>query len=93
MRPRGTHGEVARAMLEVAAQSPGTVVELAHQARVSVPVARYTASRLVDRGHMVVLHAGRPAVLAAATPDNDKTQAQADHLMVLHGLWWGAQAA
>lgn len=67
MRPRGTHGEIARAMLEAARQQPGgTVVQIAQAAQVSVQVARYTASRLIERGHLVVVDDARPAKLAPA---------------------------
>ena len=62
MRPRG---DLSRALASAAAQ-PGTVVQLAHRSQVSVPAARYTASRMVDRGELVVVHDGRPAVLGAA---------------------------
>ena len=69
MRPRGTYGEIAAALLEHAG-APASVREIAHRAQVSVPVARYTASRLVDRGELVVLDGGRPArvVRADAAP-------------------------
>lgn len=62
MRPRG---EVAQA-LERAAQQSGTVLQFAHRAQVNVPLARYTASRMLSRGELVVVHDGRPAVLVAA---------------------------
>jgi hypothetical protein len=61
MRPVG---EVAMA-LQRAASVPGTVVELAHRAQVGMQVARYTASRMVDRQQLLVLDSARPAVLAA----------------------------
>jgi hypothetical protein len=64
MRPRGTHGDIAAALLQ-AAQTPGTVRDLAGRAQVGYATARYTVSRLVDRGELVVHAAGRPAVLAA----------------------------
>jgi hypothetical protein len=61
MRPMG---DVAQAMARAAMQ-PGTVVQLAHRAQVGESVARYTASRMVDRQQLVVVQQGRPAVLAA----------------------------
>jgi hypothetical protein len=51
--------------LQRAAAVPGTVVQLAHRAQVGMQVARYTASRMVDRQQLLVLEPGRPAVLAA----------------------------
>ncbi len=69
MRPRGSYGEVASALLD-RAEEPGTVREIALRAQVSVPVARYTISRLVDRGDLVVLDGSRPAtVMRAAAED------------------------
>lgn len=53
----------AKALLQAAARGPGDVVSLAHRAQLSVPVARYTASRLVARGDLSIVQAGRPAVL------------------------------
>jgi hypothetical protein len=66
MRPRGSYGEVAEALRTAAAQAPGTVRDLAQRACVGYDVARYTASRLVDAGTLVVQVPQRPAVLAAA---------------------------
>lgn len=60
-------GEVGLAMLSAVAQGgPGTVRDLAERACVGYAAARYTASRLVSRGALVALSAGRPAVLAPA---------------------------
>jgi len=63
MRPRGSFGEVALA-LSTAAMQPGTVRELALRSCVGYDVARYTASRLVDAGELVVVESGRPNKLA-----------------------------
>ena len=60
MRPLGA---CAQALLQAVQRGPGDVVSLAHRAQVSVPVARYTASRLVARGDLSVVQPGRPAVL------------------------------
>jgi hypothetical protein len=68
MRPRGTFGPVGRALLDAAAAAPGTVNGLAVRACVSYAAARYTASRLVDAGVLVVIDAGRPAVLGPPAP-------------------------
>jgi len=66
LRPRGTRGEVARALLDAAAAQPGTVRDLAARAQVGVRSARYTASRLVSCGALAPVADGRPAVLARA---------------------------
>ncbi len=63
MRPRG---EISCALQEAARQGPGTVAEICHRAQVGMSAGRYTASRMVDRGDLVVLNDGRPAVLVAA---------------------------
>lgn len=91
MRPRGTHGGIARAILHVA-DEPATVRELAERAQVGYGVARYTASRLVDRGHLEVVASGRPAVLqrAEAAPT---AAAVRPAPLVLDALWWGRSAA
>lgn len=61
MRPRG---EVFEAMRTAALAGPGTVTELAHRGQVGLPVARYTASRMLARGDLVPVSSGRPMVLA-----------------------------
>jgi hypothetical protein len=65
MRPYGTFGEISQALLE-AALTPGRVSDLAARAQVSYASARYTASRLVERGALRVHQPGRPAKLVAA---------------------------
>jgi hypothetical protein len=65
MRPYGTFGEISQALLD-AAMTPGRVTELATRAQVSYAAARYTASRLVERGALLVHQPGRPAQLVAA---------------------------
>lgn len=80
MRPRG---EVSEALVRAAQAGPAPVRELAARAGVGYSVARYTATRLVDRGELVVLHGGRPAVLAALpAAARDATQ-QADEAHAL----------
>jgi hypothetical protein len=81
MRPRGTHGDVAAALLQAAQTLPGTVRDLAGRAQVGYATARYTVSRLVDRGELVVHAAGRPAVLAAPLPQ------QRDEGLTLEQVW------
>lgn len=63
MRPRG---EVRQALAQAFQQGPAEVKVAAHRAQVGLAVARYTASRMVDAGELVVVHDGRPAVLAVA---------------------------
>lgn len=65
MRPLG---EISRVMLCMAAEQPGTVRDLAERAQVGYDAARYTATRLVERGHLVRLADERPAVLGVAPP-------------------------
>lgn len=84
MRPRGSYGEVASALLE-RAETPGTVREIAHRAQVSVPVARYTISRLVERGDLVILDGGRPATVVRAAADDEE---QADPFELLERSFW-----
>jgi hypothetical protein len=61
-------GEISLAMLSMAAQQPGTVRDLAMRAQVGYDVARYTATRLVERGQLVRVADQRPAVLGVAPP-------------------------
>ena len=66
--PRGAGrpaGDVSLALVSAAAQAPATVRELAQRAGVGYGAARYTATRLVNRGALVALSASRPMVLAA----------------------------
>lgn len=71
MRPRGSYGEVALALKQAAMEGPGPVRELAQRACVGYSVARYTCSRLVDRGELMVIEDRRPAVLAVAPRQAD----------------------
>lgn len=64
MRPRGSYGPVATALLQAWAQAPAPVREVAQRAQVGYGVAKRTASRLRQCGELVVLSGGRPAVLA-----------------------------
>lgn len=65
MRPRGSYGDVAQALLQAAGRGPASVRALAERAQVGYGTARYTASRLLSVGDLVVLDPGvRPAVLA-----------------------------
>lgn len=83
MRPRG---ELSQALVKAAAQGPGPVRALAERAQVGYSAARYTASRMVDRGELVVLEAGRPALLGvpSAAPQAPAGEQLANHLDALH---------
>lgn len=96
MRPRGSYGPVAQALIDAARAAPGAVRELCERAQVGYSAGQYTASRLVDSGALVVLEPGRPAVLGAVTADEPEgpdegalSLAAAMHrwpgLVVLHG--------
>lgn len=90
MRPRGSYGEVARALLTAADNGPGPVRALADRAQVGYSAARVTCSRLVDRGELVILDGGaRPAVLAR--PDEAVNDVHAA-LDVLERSFWEWQA-
>lgn len=58
-------GEVAAALRAEAERRPGTVRELSARARVGYRVARYTASRMLERGELVPVLGSRPAVVVA----------------------------
>lgn len=60
MRPPG---EVSLALLRAAAAGPAPVRVLAQRVQVGFDVARYTASRLVERGELARLSDVRPVVL------------------------------
>jgi hypothetical protein len=66
MRPRG---ELAEALSTAASRGPAPVRELAARAQVGYAAARYTASRMVQRGELVLLDDVRPALLALPLPD------------------------
>ena len=91
MRPRGSYGEVASALLEAAGEGAAPVRQLAERAQVGYAAARYTASRLVDQGALQVREAGRPAVLGVPmAPGGDGL---ADALNELHRSFWENPAA
>ena len=79
MRPLG---EIALRLREAAQQQPGTVAQLAQRVQVGESAARYTCSRMLQRGELVAVAAGRPAVLGAAPPP-DMRQGRADWIDVL----------
>lgn len=75
-RPRGTYAPVAQALIAAASVSPGTVRQLAARALVGQQVARYTASRLVSAGALVIVSTDRPAVLAVPAVEAGVQSAQ-----------------
>lgn len=83
-RPSGTYGPVALALCDAASSGPGAVRDLCARAQVAYGTGRYTASRLVDAGELVVLRPGRPAVLGR--PDAARHSAVQDALAVLAGF-------
>lgn len=93
MRPRGSFGEVAQAMLAAAGRGPGPVRELAERAQVGYGVARYTASRLVSVGELVVLDPdARPATLARPGDATNSGVDAGDALAELERSFWERQA-
>lgn len=94
MRPRG---DITAALVCAAARGPGAVRELAARAQVGYAVARYTASRMVTRGELVVVNDTRPQQLAVpglpmahgcAAADGQGVVAQA-----LHSFFFVGQAS
>jgi hypothetical protein len=85
MRPLG---EISMALHEAAASSPGSVRDLAYRAQVGYDAARYTASRMVDRGELVIVQQGRPAVLGVATAQTPGGDELASALDDLHRSFW-----
>ena len=61
------HGEIALALLQAAADQPGTVRELACRAQVGFDAARFKAKDLVRAGHLQVIEPGRPMVVGVAS--------------------------
>lgn len=90
MRPRGTYGDVARALLGAAAQyGPAPAAVLAERAQVGYAVASYTASRLVAAGRLQRVNTGRPAVLMVSEPRAAAVQRLRDQLSELQRSFWG----
>lgn len=89
MRPRGSYGDVALAIKQAAEIGPGKVRELAQRACVGQAVARYTCSRLVARGELMVIEDRRPAVLAVAPRQAD----MADQLAELQRRFYSGPPA
>lgn len=85
MRPLG---EISLALHYAAAAAPGSVRDLACRAQVGYDAARYTASRMVDRGELVIVQEGRPAVLGVATAQTPAGDELATALDDLHRSFW-----
>lgn len=67
-RPRGTFGEIARALL-AAAEAPGTVRELAMRAQVGLRPAQMTVSRLIQAGCLAAVGDPRRPVVVCRVDD------------------------
>lgn len=80
MRPRG---DIAQALLG-AWEQPRTVAQAAEHAQVGYSAARYTASRLMDRGELRVATPGRPAVLVAASAPYPLAAAEPRQVLPMH---------
>lgn len=63
MRPAG---EIQLALVQAWREGPAPVRVAAERACVGMAAAKYTATRMVGRGDLVVVHEGRPAVLGLA---------------------------
>lgn len=92
-RPAGAFGAVRQALVQAWASGPAPVREAAERAQVGRSVARYTASRMIDDGQLVVLHPGWPPVLALAAeaPVDSDTQVRTA-LDALGAAFWGHRA-
>lgn len=84
MNRRGCYGDVAVALLGAAREGPATVRTLAQRAQVGYGAAWYTACRLKERGQLVVVEEGRPAVLAVPPAGGELGQ----RLDELHRTFW-----
>jgi hypothetical protein len=62
-------GELAEALSLAAAAGPAPVRTLAERVQVGYTQARYTCSRMISRGELVVLRAQRPWLLALPLPE------------------------
>ena len=89
-------GEVRQALLRAYEQGPTHVRDAAQRACVGLAVARYTASRMVSAGELVVLQATRPAVLslpgssAAVSAGCGAAVSMQGALDALAGVWGSA---
>lgn len=89
MRPRGSYGEVARALLTAADAGPGSVRELAARALVGHGAAAWSCSRLVARGELVVLDPDeRPATLARPAAEPEAADAVGAAFVLLERNFW-----
>lgn len=87
-------GEVSRALMGAAAAGPATVRELAERACVGYGAARYTASRMVSRGELVILSpTERPVVLGLEAGGAADVPAAPAASATLRSFWEEAGAA
>lgn len=89
MRPRGSYGPVAQAMLAAARSGPAPVAVLAQRAQVGFAAAAYTASRLVSAGQLQRVNVGRPALLRVAETRADAVRRLHQQLGELYRCFWG----
>lgn len=86
-------GDVRLALAKAWTQGPAPVREAAQRACVGMAAARYTASRMVDSGELVVVRDGKPAVLAPSGWLGQAPAAAAQNvnqaLDVLGSVMWG----
>ena len=88
MRPRGSFGDIAFA-LRAHAQEPMQIGALAARAQVGAASARYTVSRLIDAGELVVVGSGRPmqVVRRDAAPQVAERDACAELEAAMRAFW------
>lgn len=87
-RPGGRPlGELALAMLQAAQQGPATVKALSWRAQVGYGSARYTASRMLARGMLVVVKQARPAVVGLPGRDAAEPCTPGAELQALLARW------
>lgn len=84
MRPLGA---VSLVLMRAATEQPGTVRQLAERTQVGYGAAKYTASRLLERGQLVQVTVQRPAVLGAP-PMAPCGDALADALDAMGRSFW-----
>lgn len=87
MRPRGSYGEIARALCAHAG-TPVTVRQMATAACVGFSTAQYTASRLVSAGELVAVRRERPALLVRRDVAPEPAPSRGASLAEAMRLFW-----